>query len=222
MKAPFRTCLATSMLALGATSQGQTIEWGSYAGIDMFDSAGNVLDDTFVFQLGAFTAPFTPEASNYQDWFANWMVFDQAVYNEADGVFMPSPLAPQMQPDGTSNSAFLSDGATSFEGLDAYIWIYNSEDPVPGTEWLLVRAADWVFPEYDPDCCGGFPLQWSISDLDPSDTPEWGSHSGSTGPGAYTYNGPFDLRTHTFVPEPSSLLLAIFGTGLLMRRRRTA
>ena len=209
------------MLALGATAQGQTIEWGSYSGIDMFDSAGNILDDTFIFQLGAFTDNFTPDETNYQDWFANWMVFDQAVYNEADGIFMPS-VAPQMQPDGTSNSLFLSPGATSFVGMDAYIWIYNSEDPVPGTEWLLVHAGDWVFPEYDPDCCGGFPLQWSISDLDSGDAPQWGSHSGSTGPGEFTYTGPFDLRTHTFVPEPSSLMLVFLGSGLLMRRRRPA
>lgn len=220
MKSPFKFCLVSAVtLALGVASQGQTIDWGSPDGIDIVDSSGNVLDNTFIFELGAFTNSFVPEQNNYNDWFGFWKVFDRADYNQLDGTFASSVL---MQSDGTSNSAFLTPGAGSFEGLDAYIWIRNSDDPIPGSEWFLVRAESWVFPEYDPDCCGGFPLKWSISDLTSTDVPEWGSQSGIVGPGVRTDTDVYEIQTHTFVPEPSSLMLVFLGSGLLMRRRRPA
>jgi hypothetical protein len=56
--------------------------------------------------------------------------------------------------------------------------------------------------------------------LSTGDTPGWGSQGGVTGPGERTDTGIYDLQTHTFVPEPSSLVFAIIGTGLLLRRRR--
>ena len=229
MKAPFKTSLFSITLALGAVSQGQTLEWGSPNDINIMDSLGNTLentlDNTYIFELGAFINNFTPTASNYNDWLGNWQVFDRADYNSLDAYFTGSA---DMLDDGTSNSDFLTPGAISFEGRNAYLWVRNSNDPVPGTEWFLARADSWVFPNAIPGCCDeGPPIQWSLSDLniDPLNpvTPVWGNHLGQLGGGVYSVtDSDFDLQTHTFIPEPSSLVLALLGSGLLFVRRRPA
>jgi hypothetical protein len=235
MKIPFKSLLFTVSLAMTAVSHGQTIEWGSPSGIDIVDSFGVVLDNTYIFELGAFFTPegqppFVPSASNVNEWSTNWRAFDRAGYNAVDGVFTSTV---DMLPNGTSDSPFLTSGATSFVGLDAYIWVRNSNDPVPpdplvpgssGSQWFLARADSWVFPNYDPNCCGGLPIKWSLSDLniDPMNpvTPVWGSQNGAVGDGERENTNVFDLQTHTFVPEPSSVMLAFFGAGLLFIRRR--
>ena len=81
---------------------------------------------------------FTPDDTNIGEWLDNWQVFDQADYNPLIGYFTSDV---QMTPDGLSNSAYLSPGATSFEGKAAYLWIRNFDTPSATTEWLLVRAS---------------------------------------------------------------------------------
>jgi len=222
MKSPLRSCFASSFfLALGVSSQGQTIEWASPVGISIVDSGGATLDETYIFELGAFVSPFVPDENNLVDWYANWRVFDRAEYFPDLKNFTGTA---NLLADGTSDSDDASAGFTFF-GLDAYIWIRNDAEPaepVFDNEWLLVRSDIWRFPEEGEDCCPGGKLEWAISDLSSTDRPLYGSQDGSVGPGVRTDTNVYDLQTHTFIPEPSSLLLVSFGSGLLMRRRRPA
>lgn len=108
----------------------------------------------------------------------------------------------------------------SFAGLDAYIWIRNGDDPVPGTEWLLTRASNWTFPTVGGDCCDTGVVEWAVSDLDPGDVPVWGRQNGVIGSGEFSSTGTGGLQTFTFVPEPSSAILTAIAAGLLVLRRR--
>jgi hypothetical protein len=229
MKPPFPTCfVASAMLALGGVSQGQniTIEWGGIAPLDnTFVNSDGVelgvgIGESFIFELGAFANSFDPSLNEPGDWFSNWMVFDRADYDPANLSFSGSAV---MQLDGTSNSPDASPLGASFAGLDAYLWVYKGTDPVPGSEWLLVRASSWTFPTPGEECCPGDKLQWSISDLTATDTPVWGNQGGQLGGGVnYTPTDDFTLQTHTFIPEPSSFLFTLMASGLLFVRRRTA
>lgn len=196
----------------------QTLDWGSAVFSELVDSEGQTLDNTFVFELGAFVGGFVPDETNVDDWLSYWRVFDQAAYNPSLGYFTSQV---NMLDDGTSDSSYLTSGSLSFEGLGAYLWVRNGDDPVEGTEWLLTRADNWTFPTAIPGCCdNGTPLQWSVSDLDSGDIPKWGNQGGVEGPGVYSVTGPYTLQTYTFVPEPSSLALVAFAAGLMLRRRR--
>ncbi len=202
----------------GSRSFGQTLDWGSEVFSDLVDSKGVTLDNSFVFQLGAFVDGFLPDQTNTGSWLANWRVFDQASYNPDYGYFSSTV---QMNDDGSSTSSDRSPGTMSFEGLGAYLWVRNGDDPEAGIEWLLTRADSWVFPSAVPGCCdNGTPLQWSVSDLDGSDVPVWGSQNGVNGAGEFVATGPYTLQTYTFVPEPSSALLGLLSGGLLLMRRR--
>jgi hypothetical protein len=209
------------LLAALCTSElhAQTLNWGSEVFSDLVDSRGETLTDVFVFEIGAFTPGFSPAVDNIFDWYANWHVFDQANYSQANGYFTSTV---EMQDNGTSNSLALAAKGMSFEGLEAFLWIRNNDSAEVGAEWLLVRSPVWIFPAPIPGCCGNeIPVEWSVSDLSPNDAPRWGNQGGYLGPGAYTVTGAFDLQTHTFVPEPSlALLLLATAAGGALRRRR--
>lgn len=208
---------------------GQQIDWGSAIYDEIVDSEAQVLDNTFIFQLGAFEDGFTPSSGNVGDWATNWKVFDQADYNGIespvdDGIWGYFSSTVNMVAGGTSNSEDLTPGAASFEGQSAFVWIRNSDDPVEGTEWLLVRADSWVFPTVDPNCCNNtLPLEWSMSDLAVGNVPLWGSQGGTAGDGSYTTTGSYTMQTFTFVPEPSTtLLFGLVGVFAAVRRRRVS
>lgn len=223
---------AAALVVCGGLLHAQQIDWGSAIYSDFIDSEGAVLDETFVFQIGAFDDGFDPEASGPQDWLEHWQIFDQANYNGVeepvdDGIWGYFISTANMEPDGTSDSVYETPGATSFEGKRAYLWIRNADTPEPGTEWLLVSSESWVFPDAEPGCCGSsLPFEWSTSDLDGEDTPLWGSQGTSRGPGEYSSSAPHTLQTHSFaesIPEPAAPLLG--GVALLIcavRRKRMA
>lgn len=214
---------AALVLLAGGHSHAQTLDWGSPVGTEIRDSRGNLIDSLFFIEIGAFVDGFTPDEDNVDLWLSNWRVFDQAIYNPS---LMYFTSVASMNDDGTSADPQASSGF-SFEGLDAFLWIRKGDDPVEGSEWLLTRsvssdpAKNWVFPNAVPGCCdnqGNY--QWSVSDLDSGDVPLWGSQGGTPGGGVFTDPGPYPLQTYTFVPEPSSLVLAALSAGVLLRRRR--
>lgn len=228
MKSLTRSVMAAALLFIGM-ARAQQIDWGTVIYSDLVDSEGEVLDNSFVFQLGSFDAGYDPSANAPGDWLDHWEVFDEAAYNGIeepvdDGIWGYYTSTANMEPDGTSDSPDETPGATSFEGRQAYIWIRNGDNPEPGTEWLVVTTSSWVFPAADPACCGNsLPLEWSSSDLTGGDVPLWGSQGGTPGPGEYTVTGPYTQQTFTFVPEPSSaLLVGMAGLMLATRRRRVA
>lgn len=211
--------LALSLILPLSGLHGQTLEWGSDTFSKIVDSKGATLDNTYVFEVGVFASPFTPDETNTASWFANWQAFDRAAYSPTNRYFTSTV---QMTDDGKSNSAFLSPTATSFAGLEAYIWVRNSETPSPTTEWFLVKSPSWIFPTATPGCCDNdLPVQWSIADLVPSDTPVWGSQKGVDGKGTFTQDGVYNLQTFT-IPEPSAAMMVLLScTFLLARRKRS-
>ncbi len=210
--------LMTALLGAFAPTRAhaQTLNWGSPVGSLLVDSDGDGLDDRFVFELGAFALDFIPDDSNLEEWAVNWRVFDSASYNQDFGYFTSTV---QVLSDGSSSNPAASAG--SFAGMIAYLWIRDSDEPVEGSEWLLVRAENWVFPAVGGDCCDTRVIEWSISDLDSGDLPLWGNQGGTRGPGESTTTTTTGLQTHTFVPEPSTALLAAIACGfaVLCRRR---
>jgi len=200
------------------------INWGSQDFSQIVDHEGNTLQQgNFTFALGAFRTSFTPTQENTRDWIDNWVTFDQADYNEANGVFAGSYQLYDNTFTGVGNE--IDAFGSNFDALgisrDAYIWVYNTTNPDPGSEWFLARA-DWVFPEITGDCCSNDPpLEWSMSDLTPSDTPLWGNQFNTEGDGLGIQDTTADLQTYTFIPEPSTaLLVALAGMFGVMRRSR--
>ena len=223
-----RSAAAISLLA--AAAHGQSINWGSEAFSTLVDSYGNTIGQSgYVFELGAFNSGFTPTSNNLMSWFANWRVYDTADYSSENGYFTG---AVDMFDNGTSSES----GTTTFAGLNAYIWIRNSNiGENKNTEWLLVRSSSWVFPTPTSHCCDpDLPIEWSVSDLSQADLPLYGGQGGTQGTSDDPYSRPGPglvttplssgtyLQTYTFVPElSSSVLIMVIGVLGLLDRRRT-
>jgi hypothetical protein len=204
-----RACILIILITalFAKVSSGQTLNWGSLTNSTIVDSNGLVLDNTFLFELGAFDAGFTPEQSNIGDWSMHWHVLSVANYS-----YNPTDLG---YFTGTVNLQDVPGYATIFEGLTAFIWVRNASL----TEQFLGSTASWVMPTLDTGCCPTGVTTWSVSDL-VSDTPVWGGHDNLQGGGNYTAPGPFDLQTHA-IPEPGTCLMALLGCcAALMRRKR--
>jgi hypothetical protein len=224
MKPRISILAAVVVAASSLHCQSQTLNWGAPIGELLIDSNGDAIDDSFVFELGAFALDFDPQSSNVGDWLTHWRVFDALTYGIVEGFGFTTSTTFILN-NVTSGSPHATDPLFSFAGLDAYIWIRKGDDPVPGSEWFLARATNWAFPLVGGDCCATNTIQWSVSDLGPGEVPEWGRQNDVPGPGTRGQNDEINgLQTHTFpIPEPSSALLAIFsGFGLLLRRRHKA
>lgn len=221
-------------LLFAATVHSQTLNWGNEVYGEVVDSTGAEVANTFLFELGAFDSGFTPTQLNINDWYSNWNIFDTATYDTGDDRFAGSeymqkysttyPATPGVYSSNPSASTM------SFAGLDAYIWVRGGttpNSPVPGTEWLLVRASTWDFPAVGAECCDPSITEWSTASDLGTTSPLWGRQHDTRGPGEGIFDsgsyGPTSptLQTFTFIPEPSGFLMsAVAAIGLLLRRRR--
>lgn len=233
---PRLLCLAVALAWTHGAQAATSVYWNSAFNDNLFDSAGNILDATYSFELGTFSGGFTPTYQNVDQWEANWHVLDRSYApgpNEAPDANGWNPLpAPDGQyflggfdfnPDGSSNSPDASPSDLFTMGETVYLWAYNSKSIVPGSEWALVTdgspvgdlANDWVIP----DLSSGNTYGWLLSD---ANTAIIGGANGVQGPGTYsTTPGAFSLQT-AVVPEPGSafLLLAAAAAHLTRRARR--
>lgn len=223
------TLVGVFALAAHAQLNVAQINWGSQDFSQIVDNEGNTLSQgNFTFALGAFETSFTPTEENRYEWAANFVTFDVADYDAANGVFAGEYALYNNTYTSLSGITINSTGS-NFEALgisrDAYIWVYNSTNPEPGSEWFLARA-DWVFPTITGDCCSNDPpLEWSMSDLDSNDTPLWGNQFNTEGNGVREIQDTnADLQTYTFIPEPSTALLVVMAGmfGVMRRSRRPA
>lgn len=217
------TRILNAALLLAASSpliHAQTLNWGSPVGTLVVDSNGDGVDDSFIFELGAFNPGFTPDGTNHEDWVLNWRVFDSTTYNtEFDYFTSTVNVISDVSGNVTSSNPLASTG--DFSGLIAYLWVRNEDAPGENTEWLMFRANNWIFPETAGECCDTSVIEWSISDLNSSNTPLYGRQGGIGGPGEFTYTSTGGLQTHTFVPEPSAVILGVFAfAATLLRRNR--
>jgi len=238
---------AAAALLAAPGSAAITIDWGSVFPTSVVTSTGAVVpSEGFYFEIGVFNTGFTPEQTNRDEWFDNWVIFDgigpdapddvdidnNPKYNPGFGYFTSTA---DFLNTGESGSGYsLADNTHNFAGLEAWLWIRNDTQMVSGSEWLLVRSTDWVFPAtFDEGNSNQFPPEeWSISQLSESDVPLYGRHGNVVGPGERTANptgppfgaGPssqYLLQLYT-IPEPSGALLTTLALtlALLSRRRR--
>lgn len=208
MKFPVLKLAACLLLAGAVPAWSQTLNWGSLIDSEIVDSTGEELDNTFLFQLGAFEEDFIPDETNIAQWADNWRVFDSTYLgSNGDGTSQFSGTK-DVHDHLNSDTPPVNDYPSMFQGLKGYIWIRNTEKG----EYFLASASSWSFPVLDPECCsnGELPIGWSINDVV---APVWGVLDRDGNGDAYY------IQTNA-VPEVQSALLAILGGGMVLMRRR--
>lgn len=217
--------------------------WGSIFEDTLLNSTASVdnpnpqstqqLDTTFSFEIGTFGG-FIPTYANISDWAANWKVFDLSFAPDSNGWDTANQNFfgfAQLDTSGNSTSPDANPANVFLQGERIYLWIYNSKDIVPTSEWALVTdgtlgnigSANWVIP--DPaDTSGSYELY-----LSEANEAVIGGVNGVRGAGGYTYANapnvtnpntttPFTIQT-AVVPEPGSLLLLCSAAAAFMTRR---
>lgn len=217
-----RTAAVFSILVIADSVTAGTINWGSeFGSVNVQSDGATPVTAGFTIQLGKFTMGFDPSGGNVDLWAANWTVFDALLPGEHNAGFGYFTSEPEL----LNNNVFAP-------GDRAYVWMFNDQTAVPGSEWLLytndstdsVVSDDWNFPAV-PGSQQTMPLSWRVSnasrvvfggfdpDRDGPKVPRQGDGYGTPPPGQ------FNLQTHTFVPEPSAGALAAAFLMLLPRRR---
>ncbi len=208
---------------LAPSAQGAlTISWGNQIGSTLTQSDGATpLDSSFEVIAGYFNSPFTPSATNVDQWVGNYTAIGTAVYNLTDSYF--------------SGQATLPATSTVPTGTQLYVWIRNGTSPVAPTQWFLATnnssdgsaANDWVMPDLSATNQTTRPLQL---DLNPTTLPNldvlFGGTPTDTGGGekSSTPSTTYDVQTYTFppIPEPSSALMLSLACLVFSRRSRGA
>ena len=134
-----------AIILSATTLPAATIQWGgSVWGTDLRSDGVTPLDNTFDFEIGTFADGFTPSTSNYADWSANWEPIATTTYNETNMFFAGET---QFLDSNTSLPDIQFNGQTFSEGDQVFLWGFNSQDVVPGSEWTLVtNGTDWTVP----------------------------------------------------------------------------
>ncbi len=107
-----------SLLLMTAQSYGQTVAWGGSGSFSplSFDSRGNQDLSNHVWELGWFTDGYTPTATNFATWAANWHSVDVGSFKEfAGGLYsaneiVDNPGAPSV---GKKMYTFVHNGGSS-------------------------------------------------------------------------------------------------------------
>lgn len=213
-------CLTSLMLVLGKAHARVTIAWGSNVNATLFDSNGAALGSPFSFEIGSFGS-FVPTASNLDLWSANWHPFDFAVNGTGwypAFSFISSSAA--LNADRTSSKApplpTWSFGPPNSSSQRGYFWAFNTKTTGAGTEWALITANNWIFPDpAEP----GYQLDWRLSN---ATTIVFGGLNNVEGAGGYSVTPPsFNMQTHQAVPEPGSALLMLFAALAFSQRSRS-
>ncbi len=204
-------------------AKASTLFWGSRFNDVLLDSAGNALDASYTFELGAFDSSFTPTAFNLEQWAANWNVFDAALVGDG--------WAPDDQFINSSADHNALGGSDSLDAnpLDifpqstvAYLWVFNNKDVALQPEWALLMDGNtatnvlntWEFP--DPALQSGESFDLQTRDLD---TAVFGGVNGVQGAGNYTVDpSTYTFQTHV-VPEPGGAFMLLVAGGLWRLRR---
>ena len=105
------------------------------------NSKGQGIDESYVFELGAFTEGFVPSLANVSQWITHWHGVQRAIYD-------PSSQAYTNRYDVESNDSPYSQGSRG------YVWGYG----VDTNEWILMTDAMWTWPKVGGT---GFPVSWS-------------------------------------------------------------
>jgi hypothetical protein len=205
------------------SAKADTINWGSeFGSINLQSDGASPVTAGFTIQLGKFNSGFDPDGANVDLWAANWVVFDELLPGEhnADLGYY-------------TGEAQLLDNATFQPGDQAYVWMFNDQIVVPGSEWLLYTndatdgtgGDDWLFPAVSGSLQTP-PLSWRVSNATRTvfgglDSDGSGPDSGNSGAGYGTSpTNPFHLQTFTFVPEPGVAVLGMAVALFLAGSRR--
>jgi hypothetical protein len=236
--------LAVVMLCQPGAANAVSVSWGSWVPANLIDSQGNSLDGSYQFEIGTFTAGFTPDANNMADWSTNFTVFDRT-YAANGGPSDPNgdwdvsvPLftgISEIDAGGHSLSPDANPSSVFTPGDQIYLWVYNQKTLTPGAEWALVTRApsggsgnpnEWIIPDPanpDPFHTQQLALTDELNPANQADTAIFGGVNNVQGPGEYnTGSTPstFHLQTHV-VPEPAAgLLIGALGLASVLRRKR--
>ena len=185
----FRAFAATVTIGFVGVSigdSGQTINWSSAVGSEIFDSEGSMFPSEWTVALGTFGGlgdTFAPMEVNTDDWLANWVPLDTTSYVQA-----PFPAF--------QSSVIVSDVDRADEQL--YMWFYNNQVGDVTSEWALISEASWVVGSAGElaDSQGVGPISIVMQD---ATSAEWGRTDSIAGGGVRS-SAPvsFDLQTHTF------------------------
>ena len=105
-----------------------------------------LLTSGFTFSLGSFGS-FTPTVGNVTQWQGNFSCLGLIAWNtDFTQYSQTTTLAANTAPFGTTTLA--------------YVWGYNSQSVSPGSEWILLKNPNWLFPASDTL----LPVLWDASD----------------------------------------------------------
>ncbi len=146
----------------GIRLNAEVISWFSDANKINLTAAGAPMDAGFQFELGVFSAGFVPTPLNVSEWPAYWVAADSTSYNATTHRF--------------AGQWTVTDNASPFL-IGAAAWIFGHRTTPTGTDRILLRNTQWIWPAPDP--LNPIPTEWNaatanhvvLGNVDPGGSP---------------------------------------------------
>ncbi|MCC5840485.1 MAG: hypothetical protein JJT96_10190 [Opitutales bacterium] len=143
------TLFSLALLGAVVSASASTIHWFCDPQSWNVDAAYAEMDAAYRFELGVFSAGFTPTAENRAEWAAHWHPAQRLVYHPGNRWF-------------TGALTVRNNDAPFLANTPAWIWGFAG-DPAEG-EWILFRRANWRWPRANP--LHPVPLRWNAAQAD--------------------------------------------------------
>lgn len=239
-RSPLTAILVLGLMAAGASAQ--TVAWGtSYSDVPAsYLSDGTADVGVLTWTLGYFNTGYTPTASNYDSWVANWNQVASQTYHQDPGTSEYVALQSYASGDPGDPPEVIA-----ARGQVMWIFAYNTTAEIGSeTGQALLFTQNTTFPgqalskDFDIQNTAGntedddFNIVWGRVDrdwlnLNAGEVKQGGGVYGSFVPDS-TESGPssgygtFEAQAGgwSIVPESSTSLLGLLGSTLLLKRRR--
>lgn len=154
--------VSVALSAMTGSAMAAQVNWFVAPTSGTYEDGTAIPTGGLTFEIGSFSGGFTPTSGNFDQWQANWLD-SNLVGNSATWTNLGNPDFPTF--GQASGETVVRPGGPVNEGMQGFMWGYESLDEGTGPNWILLTNDTWTFPAGTPEGSVALPgAEWRTTD----------------------------------------------------------
>lgn len=132
-----------ALLTMSSAALALQINWSVEPTSGLYEDGSIIPTGGLTVEIGSFGEGFTPTDQNWRDWSANWLE-SNLTNNSGEWVNLENAQHPSF--GQASGETVVRPGGPVNEGMQGFMWGYESLDEGTAPDWILLTNNDWLFP----------------------------------------------------------------------------